>query len=287
MGERIEKLRVLGLIPARGGSKGIPKKNIKTLFGKPLLAHAIEMGKESKYINKVVCSTDSEEIAVIAQKWGAEVPFLRPSSMAEDNVNDAPFTKHAIEWLRDNQSWKADIVVILRPTSPLNNSKHIDKAIIKLWSNKDAHSIKSIIPCSQTPFKMWITTDTEYIVPLLNCNVFEAYNSDRQLLPKVFWQNGYVDIVKADIVLRNNSAHGFKIIKDWGASGFRAGMAFHNGEWMQELACEYDSSYYDTDPYQPMGGGCGRISPFMLGRLVELPRWCWQWFLHRSRDPAG
>lgn len=206
------KNNILGLVPARFGSKGIKQKNIRKLWGKPLVAYPIQNGLDSKYISRTICTTDSKKIAEIAQSYGAEVPFIRPRKFSDDYSNDLGFVKHALDWLEENEGWSAQIVVILRPTAPTRSVSDIDKAIEILLANSDAHSIKSIIPVSQNPYKMWKHSDSKFILPILTSDIFEQHNSARQLLPEVYWQNGYIDIVRADIVRRDNSVHGFKIL---------------------------------------------------------------------------
>ena len=209
---RLEDLKILGLVPARGGSKGLPGKNIRPLAGKPLLAYAIATGAASRYVNRVVCTTDEPKIADIARDWGAEVPFLRPAEWAEDDTSDAPFTRHAIEWLRDNEDWTPDIVVILRPTCPLTRPADIDGALEKLHEHRDAHSILGVVSAPKSPYKMLRPMNDGYLVPLITCEVPDQLNAARQLLPPVFAQNGYIHIVRAEIVLRDNTAVGSRIL---------------------------------------------------------------------------
>ncbi|MEK9195421.1 MAG: acylneuraminate cytidylyltransferase family protein, partial [Patescibacteria group bacterium] len=120
---------ILALIPARGGSKGIPKKNIKLLGGKPLIVWSIEVAKQSRYIDRIIVSTDNEEIAEVARSAGAEVPFLRPAEIAQDLTPDMPVFEHALAWLRENDNFIPEFIVHLRPTGPLRTAKEIDEAI--------------------------------------------------------------------------------------------------------------------------------------------------------------
>src|SRR3989344_851906 len=138
-------LKVLAVVGARSGSKGIPDKNIKPLLGKPLMAWIIEAGKASKYITRVVLSTDSPEYAEIGKKYGAEVPFLRPKELAEDHVPDFPWIHHAAVWLAENEGWKADIIVRLPPTSPTCKTEDIDACIELLLNDPSADSSYTII----------------------------------------------------------------------------------------------------------------------------------------------
>lgn len=138
-----KKKRILGLIPARGGSKGLPGKNILPLAGKPLIAWSIEAGLKSKLIDRVVVTTDDKKIAAIARKYGAEVPFLRPLELAKDNTSSVDTVLHALNWLEKNGD-KHDYVILLEPTSPLRETKDVDRAIRMLVNNKVAESIMGV-----------------------------------------------------------------------------------------------------------------------------------------------
>jgi CMP-N,N'-diacetyllegionaminic acid synthase len=205
-------MKVLGLIPARGGSKGVPRKNVRLLAGKPLVAHSIQQAKDSRYINRVICTTEDPEIADIARDWGAEVPFLRPPELAQDTSTDPDYTFHALEWLRDYEGWLADIVVILWPTCPTRHTIDIDKALELMFENPDAHSVVSVVRPDKSPYKMWRRTTTKFVSPLLTSDVFEQFSTSRQRLPEVLAPNGYIHLVRADIVLRDHSILGFKVM---------------------------------------------------------------------------
>jgi len=138
-----EKTNCLAIIPARGGSKGLPRKNIKPLLGKPLVAWTIEQAKNSKYVNKVVVSTEDKEIAEIAKEHGAEVPFLRPDKLARDDSQRIDVIMHAINWFEERGE-DFDILVFLEPTSPLRDVEDIDKCIELLLNNKKARAIVSV-----------------------------------------------------------------------------------------------------------------------------------------------
>src|SRR5919201_6543515 len=111
-------IKILALIPARGGSKGIPRKNILNFAGYPLIAWSIAAAKQASCITRVIVSTDDEEIASVARKYGAETPFLRPSEFAQDNTTDLPVFQHALQWLDEHEGYQPEIVIQLRPTSP-------------------------------------------------------------------------------------------------------------------------------------------------------------------------
>ena len=137
-------LNILAIIPARGGSKGLPGKNIKPFLGKPLLAYTIEEAKRSKYITKIVLSTDDTAIAQVGKKYGAEIPFLRPSELATDTSLAPDAYIYTIERLKNEQGYAPEIVVILQPTSPLRTVDDIDAAI-SLYLEKNADSVISVV----------------------------------------------------------------------------------------------------------------------------------------------
>ncbi len=142
---------VLGLIPARGGSKGIPKKNVRELAGKPLIAHSIEAGNKSTVIDSIVVSTDDEEIAAVAEEYHARVPFVRPADLATDDAPTSPVVEHALETLVDQGESYHDIV-LLQPTSPLRTATHIDEAY-ELYMEREADSIISAYSTTETRWR--------------------------------------------------------------------------------------------------------------------------------------
>lgn len=207
------RTEVLGLIPARGGSKSVPKKNIRLLAGKPLIAHTIEEARESQFISRLIVSTDNEEIAEISRKYGAEVPFVRPKELAEDDTPDLPVFQHALKWLKENEGYTPDIVVHLRPTSPFRKGEHIDAGVKLLIEDKEADSVRSVCQPGQTPYKMWKIKDG-YLVPLLTLKEkgMEPYNIPRQKLPTVYWQTASIDVTRYNTVMEKNSMTGERIL---------------------------------------------------------------------------
>lgn len=145
----IENKRIISIIPARGGSKGVPRKNIKKLLGKPLIAWTIEEAKSSKYIDRVVVSTDDEEIAEKSKKYGAEVPFLRPEELATDDAKTIDVILHALNWLKTREDYY-DFLVLLEPTSPLRDVEDIDKCIEILIDNPKAEAIVGVAKLEST-----------------------------------------------------------------------------------------------------------------------------------------
>src|SRR5512133_3705377 len=146
---------LLAVIPARGGSKGIPRKNIRNFAGYPLIAWSIAAAKKSELVTRVIVSTDDEEIAAVAREWGAETPFLRPAEFAQDKTTDLPVFEHALKWLAENEKYCPDVVVQLRPTSPIRPKGLVDAAVRVLLEHADADSVRGVVPAGQNPHKMW------------------------------------------------------------------------------------------------------------------------------------
>jgi CMP-N,N'-diacetyllegionaminic acid synthase len=204
---------VLALIPARGGSKSVPRKNIIPLLGKPMIAWAIEHALAAKHITRVIVTTDDEEIARVAREYGAEVPFLRPAEIAGDFAVDVEFHQHALQWLKDNENYVPDMVINLRPTPPSRSPAVIDKAIEVFASRPEIDSLRSVHLASESPFKMWTIDARGYMKPVATLpGVKEPYNQPRQKLPLVYWQDGYIDITRPRVILEMNSTTGNTIL---------------------------------------------------------------------------
>jgi len=204
--------QVLALIPARGGSKSIPHKNIHPFAGHPLIAYSIAAGLAAETVTRVVVSTDSQEIAEVARRYGAEVPFTRPAEHAADDTPDLPVFQHALGWLAEHEGYQPDIVVQLRPTSPLRRVHHIDAAVLRLIERPDADAVRTVCVPFQNPFKMWTIGADGLMQPLLESGHKEPYNMPRQSLPEVYWQTGYVDAAWADTILKKDSMTGERIL---------------------------------------------------------------------------
>lgn len=151
--ETNKSLKVLGLIGARSGSKGVPDKNIRTLEGVPLVGRIIQKAKQSDYINRIVVSTDSEKYAEIARSFGADVPFLRPPELSTDKSPELEYVKHALAWLETHENYVPDIVVRLMATVPLQSTEDIDACIAELLKDPDADSAVVIAEARQHPVK--------------------------------------------------------------------------------------------------------------------------------------
>jgi CMP-N-acetylneuraminic acid synthetase len=200
-------MNILAIIPARSGSKSVPHKNIRQIDGKPMLAYSIEHGLKSKYINRVILNTDSEEYAEIGLQYGAEVPFIRPYEYAKDNSLDFDVFYHCLKYLEENESYKADIVVQLRPTYPIRNVEDIDNMIEIILNNESYDSVRTIAPSKEIPYKMWHRSIDGTITPILK-DIKECYNMPRQDLPKTYYQNACIDVVRGSVILGKQSMSG-------------------------------------------------------------------------------
>ena len=205
----VTKPEVLAIIPARGGSKGIPRKNIRDFAGYPLIAYSIAAGLQSKYVTRTIVSTDDAEIAAVAREYGAETPFLRPAEFSQDNTTDLPVFKHALEWLKEHEGYVPDIVIQLRPTSPIRPRDCVDGAIQILIDHPEADSVRGVVESGQNPYKMWQVDDKGVMQPLLTVGgIKEAYNTPRQQLPPTYWQTGHIDAIRPRAILEKNSMSG-------------------------------------------------------------------------------
>jgi N-acylneuraminate cytidylyltransferase len=207
----VVKAETVAIVPARGGSKSIPRKSIRRLQGVPLLAYSIEAGLRATHVDRVLVSTDDEEIAEIARAWGADVPFLRPAALAEDTTPDLPVFQHALDWLEDHARSVPDIVVQLRPTSPLRPPDCVDAAIELLREDRAADSVRGVVLASQNPYKMWRVASDGFMSPLLATEAVEAYNRPRQELPPTYWQTGHVDAIRTRVIRQQASMSGTRI----------------------------------------------------------------------------
>ena len=202
---------VLGVIPARGGSKGIPRKNLRLLAGQPLIAHTIQTARQAGSLDRLIVTTDDEEIRQVAQRVGAEAPFLRPAELGRDDVPDLPVFRHLLAWLEEHERYAPDLLVHLRPTSPLRRPEDIDEGVRLLLAHPEADSVRSVCMPSQNPFKMWRIVGG-YLQPLVPGPGPEPYNTPRQELPEVWWQTGEVDVTRRETILAKHSMTGERIL---------------------------------------------------------------------------
>lgn len=203
-------MNILAIIPARSGSKSVPHKNIRDICGKPMIAYSIEHGLKSKYINRVIVSTDSEQYADIARNYGAEVPFIRPAEYATDTALDIDVFRHALSYLRDNEGYEADIVVQLRPTYPIRRIEDIDRMIELCMGDDNIDSVRSMSLATEIPYKMWVEAEPGggFMVKPLIDSIPECYNMPRQQLPTVYYQNACIDVLRPRVIFEMNSMSG-------------------------------------------------------------------------------
>lgn len=191
--------RVLALITARGGSKGLPRKNVLSAAGRPLIAWTIAAARESSVIDRVVLSSDDDEIMDVAKTWGCEVPFRRPTELASDGASSMDVVAHAVEQLPGY-----DYLILLQPTSPLRNAADIDAAFA-LMQKQNASSCVSVCEAGQSPYWMYRLQDDNRLVSLLPPL---PGVSRRQDLPPVYVLNGAIYIARIDWLLRKRSLLG-------------------------------------------------------------------------------
>ena len=196
--------KVLAVITARGGSKGIPQKNIRTILGKPLIAYSIKAATSSRSISKIIVSTDDKTIAAVAQEYGAEVPFLRPDHLATDTATSISVLKHAVTCLAEEEGYLADIVVCLQPTSPLRSAEDIDRAV-NLCIQSGADSVVSLCEVKNHPYWMKKVIGGR-VYPLME--VDEGLYSRRQDLPPVYQLNGALYVTRRRVLLEEEKMLG-------------------------------------------------------------------------------
>ncbi len=206
---------VWAIIPARGGSKKVPGKNIRPLAGKPMIAWSIEAARQVPAISRVIVSTDCEKIAAVAREHGAEVPFLRPAEFAQDNTTDWPVFHHVLEFFRLRGEALPDIIVHLRPTAPLRRAEHIQRCLEIFLQHPEADSIRTVRRVSEQPYKMWVFANDQLTLrPLMPDSRIEQemFNQPRQALPPAWVQNGSVDIMRTSTILEKKSMSGSRIL---------------------------------------------------------------------------
>lgn len=187
--------RILGVIPARGGSKGIPRKNIKEIGGKPLIAWTIIEAKKSKYIDRLILSSEDEEVVTIAKHWGCDVPFIRPKEFAKDDAPGVDPVIHALEKLPN-----FDYVVLLQPTSPLRLVEDIDNCA-KMCIQRRAKACVSVTESTKNPYWMYKMRENYQIIPLLG----QEFITRRQDLPMVYALNGAVFVAETEFLKQSRS----------------------------------------------------------------------------------
>lgn len=202
-------MRVLGLIPARGGSKGIARKNIRLLCGKPLLQYTADAALAARHLAKLILSTEDEEIADVGRRCGLEVPFLRPAELAEDITPTLPVVVHAVRWMEEHGE-RFDAVCLLQPTNPLRRSDDIDECI-ELMGRTDADTVLTVLPVPHEYNPHWV-----YFLGgdgALHLSTGEGDPiSRRQALPPAFHREGSVYVARRQVVMENNSLYGRRVV---------------------------------------------------------------------------
>jgi N-acylneuraminate cytidylyltransferase len=203
--------KVIALIPARAGSKGVPNKNIRMLGGYPLMAWSIMAAKKSKLIDRIIVSTDSHEYANLAIKLGAEAPFLRPSEISDDHSTDYDCIVHALDWLGMNGG-EPQYIVHIRPTTPFRDPAYIDSAIEAFQNSpENITSLRSAHEMSESAYKtLEITEDGRFKRVGSDDTALDSANNARQQFPKTYQANGYVDILSTSFIRAKGLIHG-----DW------------------------------------------------------------------------
>ena len=191
-------MEIIGLVTARGGSKSIPRKNIKTLAGKPLIAWTIEDALKSQYLSKVITSTDNAEIAAIAREGGADVPFMRPPELAQDESPHFAAVEHAIHWLEKYEGRIPDYILTLQPTSPLRTADDIDSAI-EIARKHDADAVVSVCESVHHPYLAKRILENGSLSDFISTDI---YYLRRQVFPPAYALNGAIYLNRSESILR-------------------------------------------------------------------------------------
>jgi N-acylneuraminate cytidylyltransferase len=207
-------MEIVGIILARGGSKRITGKNIKNFCGKPLIAWTIEEALKSKFMKRVILSTDDPEIARIGKEYGAEVPFMRPAEIAQDLTPDLPTFEHVLRWMKEHEGKMPDIVGHLRVTGPMRLVEDMDKGIKLLIDNPDYDSVRAVVPTPLHPMKTY-KLDGDTLLPFIPEEVYgikEPYNAPVQALPKAYASAGYFSAIRSGTIIEKQSMTGPKLL---------------------------------------------------------------------------
>jgi len=211
--DMIKQLSVLGVVPARGGSVRLPGKNIKKLAGVPLIEYTFRATRDSKYLDRVIVVTDDDAIGMFAQEHDVDWPFREPEDLADGTKSDFDFFEYTLRWLQDNEGYRPDIIVQLRPTSPLRTAAQIDAAIELLVKNPEADSVRTVTEPEQSPYKMYGINSEGYLEPLLSVpGETESFNLPQQKLPKTYKHVGYVDVMWRRTIMEKGIMTGSHII---------------------------------------------------------------------------
>lgn len=208
---QVKKSLTYAIIPARSGSQTVKNKNIAMVHGFPMIAYSIAVAKVIPEISRVIVSTDSEEYAQIARKFGAEVPFIRPAEISGSNSTDIQFMKHAIQWFEENEGILPEFWVHLRPTAPLREPEKVKEAICKMQQDPSADSLRSGHKTTLCPFKWFWQSEDGYFQTINGITLDEA-NGPRQSFPQIYIPDGYVDVLRTQCIVEKNVMHGDKMI---------------------------------------------------------------------------
>ena len=204
--------KIIALIPARSGSKGVPNKNIRDLGGRSVLEWSIAACLRSNLIEKTIVSTDSEDYATFARKFGAEAPFLRPAKISTDRSTDFEFIHHALNWLSENDELP-EYIVHIRPTTPFRKPELIDDAICRFVNDKCATALRSVHVMSESAYKTFEITEGGQLKSVGSDSVnLDVANNARQTFPDTYVANGYVDVLSVDFILKHGLIHGDRVI---------------------------------------------------------------------------
>jgi len=210
--DRTAPAKVLAIIPARGGSKGIRRKNLLQFNGKPLLAHSIIHALAARLVNRVIVSTEDDEIRRVALDYGAELPFRRPAELAEDHVLDLPVFEHALRLLEEQEDYRPDLVVHLRPTAPYRKSEWIDECVTLLQARPEADSVRSVSQPDKHPYRMFYIDHNGFLDPIMKREHPVPYLLRRQDLPRVYYYNCVIDVTRPATILGKDSMTGDLIL---------------------------------------------------------------------------
>jgi len=205
-------MRILAIIPARGGSKGIPRKNLLDVNGLPLVAHSVRHALAADVIDRVVVSTDDEEIRAVAVAYGAEVPFLRPTEIAQDQTLDLPVFEHALRFLDDTEGYRPDLVVHLRPTAPVRRPEWIDQAVLLLANDPEADSVRSVSPPDKHPYRIFRIGSDGYLDSIMKHEHPVPYLLRRQELPAMYYYNCVIDVTRPRTIFGKRSMTGDRML---------------------------------------------------------------------------
>lgn len=204
-------MSVLCLVPARSGSLGVPRKNIRLFDGHPLLAWSVIAAKATKGIDRTIITTDCPEMAAAGKKYGAEAPFLRPAEIAKDRSIDVEYMLHALDWLQKEDGWIPDYIVQLRPTTPLRKTEVISAALEAFIGDPTASSLRSAHLLVDPPQKLFQIVNGRFQGFFPDDPRPDYFNLPRQTFPKTYKPNGYVDVIRVETLKRTGRLYGSEI----------------------------------------------------------------------------